>query len=351
MWWKRRRIQGLLAAFFYEPLTPGEQKELDAALAGSDVLRAEAEALRSIVDATPRVSPQLDRDLLPAIHARLAADVTAKSVAPLRTRRLVWASVCIGLLLVAGAVLYSVDQPATPEARLSANASTGVSESLLAQAIQEADTLVAEHKPGEAYEILQKGLSAKPNDPLAGKVELRVADLSFELKRYRDSLEAHDKLVTQYDQVLRESPDLQRTIVKRRDLLADAAKSNFDSLYDLDVAMQDRGHEVPGLEKVIAENPDSLVADLAADKMGEVLLDESNGADDVKTAYLRAMEEARGQCTNAYAVALLDLKIGDIYRNDFKDYPAAEDHYRKAAQNPVFAKRATNALDSLAGIR
>ncbi len=351
MGWKRRRIQGLLAASFYEPLTPAEQKELDSALAASDALRTQADALRNIVNAAPRISPQPDRDLLPAIHARLAQDVTANPRSTSRARRLVWASVCVGLLLVAGVVLYRVDHPIAPEARSPAGDSTRVSESLLAQAIQEADTLVAEHKSGEAYEILRKGLAAKPDDPLAAKVELRVADLSFELKRYRESLQAHDKLVTKYDQVLRESPDLQRTIVKRRDLLADAATNNFSSLYDLDVAMQDRGHEVPGLEKVIAENPESLVADLAADKMGEVLFDESSAADNVKSAYLQAMEKARRQCTNAYAIALLDLKIGDIYRNDFKDYPAAEDHYRKAAQNPVFAKRATNKLDSLAGIR
>jgi hypothetical protein len=64
-------------------------------------------------------------------------------------------------------------------------------------------------------------------------------------------------------------------------------------------------------------------------------------------AYLEGMKAARARCSDPSAIALLDLKIGDLYRDDFNNIPAAVTQYRRASENPIFAKRAGDALGSL----
>jgi len=348
MWWKRRKIQGLLAASLYEPLTPDEQAELDRALAASPEFQAEANALRRLVNTTPSHSPDFDADLLPLLHQRLANE-SGQRPCPVSRRRVVWASACVFALVLGGALLIWTNQATAPGGSPNATLRSGEEPTLLAQAIVEADFLVEDRKPYQAYELLTKGVEAQPDDPLVAQAQLRIADLDFEFGRYAKSLEAHNLLVKPpYVNALDESE--KHRIVWRRDLLTEAAARDFKPLYAVDAAMGNRGNELAGLELVITNYPQLHVADLAAENMGHLLADTA-AHPDVKTAYLEGLKAARAQCTEPNAVALLDLKIGDRYRDDFKDIPAAETHYRKAFENPVLAKRAGDALGSLSSDR
>jgi hypothetical protein len=346
MWWKRRKIQGLLAASLYEPLTADEQKQLDRALAESPGLRADADVLRQLVETVPDQSPELNVDLLPSLHERLANDAIGRS-RPAGGRALVWASVCALTFLAGGALLFWTNQASAPGAPSNAGVTSSTQPTLLAQAIIEADLLVGERKPVVAYDMLVAGVKAQPDDPLVAEAQVRIADLAFDLELYAQSLEVHNLLVAQpYSRVLDDSPVLKKRIVQRRDLLAEAAARDFKPLYDLNLAMQDRGKELETLERVIGDYPQLLVADLAAENMGHFLADETEYSD-TRVAYLEGMKAARARCSDPSAIALLDLKIGDLYRDDFNNIPAAVTQYRRASENPIFAKRAGDALGSL----
>ncbi len=344
MWWKRRRIEGLLAASLYETLPENERKELGRALEKSVDLRRDAETLRRLSDSIPTDVPALDVDLVPLLHARLA-----HTPQPARGKaRLVLATACIVFMVVAAAIVFRSDyaDPAAPAPGSSSVA--GGPPSLLSQAIREADRCIAENQPGRAYEILVAGVKAQPGDPRIQDAQLRLADLAFELARYEEALAAYDALVAIYYRSGGAEP-AQHRVVQRRELLAEAAKDDFKPLDAIAIAMRGRDDAIEGLELVIAENPGTFVADLAAESMGYALMDEVQ-ADDVQTAYLLGMETARTRCESPEAVALLDLKIGDLYRDDFRNFSAAEQFYRKAeaSEAPIVAKRATDALESLA---
>jgi tetratricopeptide (TPR) repeat protein len=344
MWWKRRKIRGLIAASLYESLSDEERQELEQALAASADLRREAGELHDLAVSIPKDRPELDIDLVPLLHARLSEEASPVN----GNSRLVWAAAFAVVMIVGAALVFQTNfgNSAVPGPN-----SSPISEgppSLLAQAIHEAELLVAEREPARAYDLLRKGVEGQPNDPLVPDAQLRIADLAFELGRYGEALTTYDLVVAMLYRN-RGDKSAQHRVVQRRELLAEAAKDNFAPLHAVSIAMRDRGNELAGLEQVIADTPGTFVAELAAESMGYTVMREVE-AGDVKTAYLTGMETARARCTNPHAVALLDLKIGDLYRDDFQDFAAAERHYRKAelSQTPVVAKRATDALDSLA---
>lgn len=343
MWWKRRKLEGLLAASLYESLPENERNELGRALERSADLRRDAETLRRLSDSIPTDAPTLDVDLVPLLHARLA-----HMPQPERGKtRFVLATACIAFMVVVAATVFRSDyaDPAAPAPGSSSVA--GGPPSLLSQAIREADRCIAENQPGRAYEILVAGVKAQPGDPQIQDAQLRLADLAFELARYEEALAAYDKLVAIYYRSGGAEP-AQHRVVQRRELLAEAARDDFRPLDAIAIAMRGRDDAIEGLEQVITDNPGTFVADLAAESMGYALMEEIQ-ADDVQTAYLLGMESARTRCESPEAIALLDLKIGDLYRDDFRDFTAAEQYYRKAesSEAPVVAKRATDALGSL----
>ncbi|MCC6489581.1 MAG: hypothetical protein IT364_18935 [Candidatus Hydrogenedentes bacterium] len=344
MWWKRKRVEGLLAASLYEGLSAEERQELDKALANSGALRLDAESLEKMTRAIPREAPHLGTDLTASLHARIREANAPAARLYVARRTLAFAAAI--LILATGAVVY-ISLPLGEPDPADALAGRPVPPTLLDQALAKADSLLAAHQEAEAYRLLEAGFEGQPRDPRAGEVLWNIANLAFDLGKYTEALHAHNRLREEpYYGYLQASPERLRRANFARDLLVEAQTSNFRPLYDLTSAKNDRLHALPRLEQVIIDNQEKLVADLAAEEMGRALIAESNTGGAV--AYLDAMKTARERCTNPYALALLDYKIGEIYRSEMRDVNAAELHYRKALENPQMARRAQDALGALA---
>lgn len=343
MWWKRRKFQGLIAASLYESLPGPEQLELEHALEKSADLRRDAQDLRFTRDSILDDAPVLDVDLLPLLHARLAE----QPARPKTSNRLVWAAACLVAMVLGAAIILRADRADPVSPMFDSTSVVEGPHSKLTQALQEADRLVADGDTVRAYRLLQATVKARPADPRIQDAQLLLGDVAFELGEYDVALAAYDAVVSLYYRSGSTNP-AQHRVVQRRELLAEAARDNFASLNAVTIAMRDRGNELSGLEQVIADHPGTFVADLAAESMGFVMMDGID-AGDMRTAYLRGMEHAKSRCTSPAAIALLDLKIGDVYRDDFQDFTAAERYYQNAESSdaPVVAKRATDALGSL----
>ena len=60
--------------------------------------------------------------------------------------------------------------------------------------------------------------------------------------------------------------------------------------------------------------------------------------------FVQALEMARAECTNPVAIAQLNLELGHVYRDEIRDFAGAETCYLRAAEEPLLAKRAQDAL-------
>lgn len=343
MWWKRNRAEGLLAASLYEDLSAEERQELEKALACSKTLRDDAEFLDGLIHAIPREAPKLGIDLTASLHNRLQ-EVPAPRL-PIVRRTLAFAAAI--LILAAGAVVY-ISLPLGEPDPADALAGQPAPPTLLDQTLAKAEDLLAAHQDAEAYRLLKAGFEGQPHDPRAAEVLCRVANLAYDLGRYSEALQLHNQLrQAPYYRYLETSPKRLQEANFRRDLLVEAEALNFRPLYDLNSATNDREHALARLEAVIVDNQEKLVADLAAEEMGRALIAASERESGGAVAYLDAMKAARERCSNPYALALLDYKIGEIYRNDMRDVNAAEQHFRRALDNPQMARRAQEALGNL----
>lgn len=335
----RRRLEAAMAALVYDEATPRERLLVEEAVARDPALRREVEALRALRGAMPGGSPELRVDLAPLVRDRLE---TVPATARGRRLALVLGTVvCVGVLGILG--LYRTDRSASPIVSVAP-----AHPSPLSSVLASAETLASQGSPGVALESLREALAAHPGDVRAGEVQLRIADLAYDLKRYPEALAAMTALMTQYHAFVAQSPERERHVIARRDLLAEAEAVQFATLYALDTARKDRTNPLGRLEEVIVANQDSLVAEEAALDMGRLLLAEAEERPDAASPRLTAMTLARDRCANPVAAALLEVKIGEIYQNDLRDFSSAEEHFKRAAENPAVAKRATVALAVLA---
>ncbi|MBX7256375.1 MAG: hypothetical protein K1Y02_08425 [Candidatus Hydrogenedentes bacterium] len=334
-----------MAASIYGDASTQEKRLLEEAMARDAGLRREYEALSGLREAIPVNQPELKFDLAPLVRNRLAS-----SPATARGRRVALALATVACVVVLAALGFvRSDKHASPVVHVASTVgATGSSP--LGAAIEKADALVKQGDLATAYQSLQDCLAANADDVKAGDAQLRVADLAYDLKRYPEALAATTALMTRYHDYVKQTPERERHVIARRDLLAEAESVQFASLYALDTARKDRTDPFGKLESIIVGNKDSLVAEEAALDMGKLLLAEAESGKDAnaKSPRLTAMTLARDRCTDPIAVALLEIKIGEIYQNDLRDFSSAEEHFKRAAENPVYAKRATAALMVLA---
>ncbi|MCP4645287.1 MAG: hypothetical protein GY851_32895 [bacterium] len=341
MWWlKRRRIEGLIAASAYETLDPGEQAELDAALAEDADLRATADGILCLTKRIPADRPELDIDLLPRVRARLA-DRPAWGVA--NGRHLAFAGAACMFLI--GAVAYTVwtnsqgAEAPVPGVTLAA--------SPVEPMLEDVRAAVSRSDYAAAFELLNRAVADHPRDRLAGEAQYTLAQLADERCMYPEAHAAYTRLRADYRDVLANDPERERTVADRYDVLDEARKVQFASLQALDAARQTRGSDLSGLEEVIIAYPSTRVAELAAlDMAYRVAENPVDGTD--PAGLLAALKTARGRCTAAVAVARLDLEIGHVYSRGMRDATRAEEHYMKAAEVPVLAQLAHDAMDRLA---
>jgi tetratricopeptide (TPR) repeat protein len=346
MVFRRRKREALLAASLYEDLDAGERAALERLITREPSLAAERAGFERLLRAIPDAVPELSVDLRPRIRARLQ-EAAGPALSPRAASRRRYA-----LAVVAAAVILGLVTTGWVEFG-GHGASEGpvleVPLTLMQAALNKAGTLVAGNEPAKAYDLLRDAVAAYPKDPLAGEAQLRVADLAFDLHRYPEAVAAYAKMIGSYGANLEQESGRRRHVVERRDLLAESEAVGFESLYALDTARNDRVDAFAKLEAVVGRYQNSLIAEEAAVEMGRMLMAATPPSDPPARRMLNAMQRAKERCSSPVAVALLDLKIGDLYRDELKDTAAAEAHYMRAAENSVVASRARNALDRLQG--
>lgn len=338
-WWNRKKLTGLLAQALYEELDGDDQRALERGLSADPELRAEADGLSQLVDAIPREQPELDRDLLPAVRARLADESPQPRHGGLR---LAVASVaCVAALGLFGYGMWNM---------LTLDTDPGADGPVLASSVEpllvKAETAVERHDYTRAFEILGMAVAEYPRDPLAGDAQYRLASLAFQQGRYPEAFEAYTKLRSEYHDVLEADPARLREVAEARNLLDEASRVNYASLHALDAARSGRGRDLAQFEQILVSYPATKVAELAVYDMAERIGDGLDPTDQI--AWVAAMKTAMGQCTSPVAVAGIDFEIGNVYHYRLRDFELAGDHYRKAAESPALAQRAHDALATLA---
>lgn len=344
--WKKQRTQGLMAASLYEPLTDTEQRELNRALEGDAALRSEYESMRRLVRGIPETTAGPVPDLLPLLHERLNA-------APRRNPASLFAYGAAAILLVAVSlgVWYANRSGAVSERATPVKMATA--DTLVSQALAEAETLLAKNDFPAALDVLRKAISRQPGDAQAGKAQWLVADCAFKLKRYPDAYAACNQLFASYSSWLENDTTIRTQAINLRDLLEEAKQVDFASLQAFDAAKRDRTNTFAALEKVAANYAkyqgaeQYALGDLVAKEMAATVALDAGIDIATPAGALAAYQRAHDRCTSPVAVALLDMKIGDTYVDTLHDRASAQEHYRRAAENPMLASLAAKALDRL----
>jgi len=344
-WWTQRKVEGLMAASLYESLPERDQALLQRALDKDPALRSEYEAMRRIVGAIP-MTPLAAPDLLPQLHQKLDTPARAD-----RSYRLVYAGAAAIFVAGISFAAWTVTRPDASTARVAIHKS-GAPNTLMAQALAEADSLVAKRDTAGAYAVLRKALSRQPGDQQAGEAQWRMASMAFELKSYPEALAAYTQLLDQYRETIEGDKIRMSEAIARRDLLTESKRVDFASLQAYDAALRDRTNTFARLEDVVVNYQGQyMVADLAAAEMARVAADDLGATDASAAGALTALKAARERCKAPVAVALLDLKMGDVYSTSLNDYSSAAVQYHRAAENPALASRANEALDRLAKLQ
>jgi len=316
----------------YGELTTHERLLLDTHVAQCPGCRAAMTQLRTVTEAPVSPTPALDVNLLPRIHDALERQPRR---APWYVRKPV--IICCMALMIAGAYAIASGMFAhtPPSGDVVAEAVVGTP---VQMALTEAEALVGLRDYPRAYAVLSEAVAAHPADAYAGEAQARLAGIAYsDLKWYPEAYEAYGALARKYPALAKEA-----VAVERRDVLAEARVQDYAPLYALDAARRNEADQFAQLEQVVARYPKTFVAGAAASDMARIAAGASSDA-------LAAMEMAKSRCTNAIAVARLNVEIGHIYLRQRHDPERAKAIYQEAADsaNPDVAELAKGALARL----
>ena len=345
--WKQNRIEGLMAASLYEPLSEVEQRELDQAIGSNQDLSAQYESLKRLAGNIPNTGLAKTPDLLPLLRERLD-----ERVRPHWGYRLAYA--CAVVVVMAGAsaaswMMYQhrVGSPAVQTAQGRGDVT------LVSQSIDQAKVFLAKYDYASAYSVLRRAVSHQPGDAYAGEAQWLAVKCAIELKQYPDAYDACHQLFGDYRDWLATDSTRMTEAMELRELLDEARKVEFASLQELDVAKRNRANTFAALESVAEKYAQYhgaeqyALGDRIAKEMVAAIAEETGVKINTPQGTLAAYEDARKRCTSPVAVALLDMKMGDACRDALNDPTSAKFHYERAAENPVIAALADKALKGL----
>ena len=337
-----RNVRGLIAASLYGEVDEHEREALEAHLSACARCRAEHEALGRLKAALTGGAPELDRDLVPVLRARLTEE-TGGRMAWLGWRVQLAGALCLALVaLLVYQVAVSTDAGRPSDTAAAPNEAA----SPLQPALQQAAQLSAGRDFAGAYTTLKEAVEAHPDDALASQAQARLADVAFaELHWYREAYEDYRTLAGRYPGVYTNSPEC----IERMDLLAEAREKDYDPLYRLDAARGSREEAFGKFEGVIALYPGTYTAALAAEEMARCVAREGAVAEGAE-ACLAAMEQAKERCTHPIAITQLQLEIAHLHR-DLEHNGTARELYQEVADSDtmVLANLARESLAKLPG--
>ena len=342
-WFLKRKMRGVLAASLYEPPEADEKARLDRALAGDAAFRAEADELRLVRGAVRLEAPEFTGDLSGIVRRRLEE----QRAVPVRNPwlRHPAASVAFASLVVAVVALTPLLRDGSgkdgaarqPESVITAAAPAAIP-------LSEACNLIEAHDPAGARRLLDGALAAHPDDPMAGDAQALLADIEFsQFQRYPEAFAAYDHLRTAYPRAFMSSP----ASVERYNLLSEVKDHNYEPLYALDVARNNRVDGFRQYERVLSQYPATMVAALAMDGM-RASLDEGMAQKSPETM-ARSLETVRGRCTDPAAIAQINLALGTVYNDGLHNAELARTCFTQALASPhqTVSARAREALARL----
>ena len=340
-----RKVRGMIAASVYGDITDQERLTLEGHFSACPACRIQAEAMATMTARILVSHPTLDRDLLPALRARLA-----EKASPLPRWNWNWryASVAAACALLAVVCVYGISGfgPKPHENQLAA-VQDPVS-SPVQDALDRASALAQSRDFANAYRLLKETVETHSEDSQAGEVQRRRADLAFaSLHWYPEAYEDYARLAQRYAPVFRTAPNCR----ERFDTLAEARGFDYAPLYALDAARRNTDDPFAQLEKVVARYPNTFVAALAVDDMTRVAATDAPVTPDANRR-VASVECARDRCTDPIAVARLNLELGHLYQKDLNDPERARALFTEVAGsgNTVLAELAMDSLARLAGI-
>lgn len=336
-WTRGARARGALAASLYEPLSSEERALLDDALAGDPELRRDADSLRRVRDVVALETPEFTGNLFPALAARIEGRRLARRMT---YRRVALAgAVCVPVALAAVFVLpgFFAVSPGGVEMAEEMPSST------LAGDLQTARQLIQAQDYAGGMRVLNQALARNPEDPRAGEAQTLLADMEFDhFQRYPEAHAAYARLREQYPGNFMESP----ASIERFNLLDEARPSGYATLHALDVARGSHDTAFQQYERLVAQNPGSLLASVALEEMQALVGGPVSGG--AESAIL-ALERARDRCTEPAAIAQFNLALGGLYCDSLHDEEHARDLFLRTVSSgePSLSLRAQQALARL----
>ncbi len=313
-----RKIEGLIAASLYEPLSAGEAHQLEQHMAHCPACRAEMEEMRTFVGELPQTPIEFTGDLRPALQARCEEWRMRR----FPWRRSLWLSGLATCLLLFSIVTYTWRDGAVETAAPVVEVAASPMEQALILAKKNASQQYL-----QACQTLEDALATYPEDPRAGEAQQFLAELEFEHgQRYAESYAAYEKLRGSYWDTFRNNPEN----AHRLNLLSEARTDGFNALYQLAAAVNSTQDPFVELEKVVSRYPDSLVASEAIGAMERLVAQENAGGEMLRTAML---EQVRTRCSNPIAVAQLTLNLGDLYLQEQQDSVKARALYEEVMES------------------
>jgi hypothetical protein len=329
----RRRIEQLLAASMYEPLSAEEAAWLERKLAKYPEYRAMQADFRRMVAAIPAEPVAFGGDMLPLVRAAVVSS-PQRGLAPGWGRGLAGAFAGACVVLLAAYVGLNAAQTLRPSLEVAGTVTP------MQRALGEAEHLAGQ-RDFSAITLLREALAQSPEAPEAGEAQLLLARLEFEHgERYAEAHEALNTLRTKYWDTWSAHPECAAQFA----LLDDARAEDFAPLYALDRAR--RGGSFETLENLAAQYPGRLLAAAAIDAMREV----AGGLDNPGSAFrAAALETVRSRCTNPITIAQIDVQLGELYWKGLNDNERARSFFCNAQRSGhlVVAQAAMDALKVL----
>lgn len=215
----------------------------------------------------------------------------------------------------------------------------GISSAFILRGHRESDNTLASSTARNSVDLSYNGPLEKQKEKLkeivktntgksiAGQALLMLADLEYaSAERYEEAYQLYSQLRENYPQIFSSSPEA----VYRYNLLEETKNENFKPLYALNSALTNSDNPIQQLEKIVANYPGTMVANLAVSSMVDCLSDYGAQTPEKK---IKALETLKGYLTEPTAVAQVNYILGDLYWNQMKDIDKAKTFFQSVAHS------------------